>query len=120
MADLKPEEIKGRLQKALDMGYNLYSPEHLLEAVKEGRMQCFQKGQTILLTEILKFPNGSVLNIYLAFGKLDDVTDTLPKVYEFAKAEGCKLVHMSGRKGWERILKKSGWKSEKVSMTKEL
>jgi hypothetical protein len=38
---------------------------------------------------------------------------------QWAKAQGCDGMTLSGRKGWLKILNKDGWKEQQIVMAKE-
>lgn len=120
MATLRPDELTKRLSRALEIGGNLHSPADIVAAVKEGRMQSFEKGQSVIVTEILGYPNGSVMNLYICVGNLEEILALLPEVEKFAKDHGCKMLHMGGRKGWAKFADKLGWKHDRIVLTKDL
>lgn len=120
MAILPPEELTKRLTRALKIGGDLHSPKDIVQAVKEGRMQSFEKGQSVIVTEMLGYPNGLIMNLYLCAGNLDEILSLLPEVEKFAKDHGCKRVFMGGRKGWAKFADKLGWKHDKIVLTKDL
>jgi hypothetical protein len=44
----------------------------------------------------------------------------MPAVEQFGRELGAKYIRGAGRLGWERVLKKRGWKKRDVVMYKEL
>lgn len=120
MATLRPDQLQARLKRALKIGGDLHNPTDIAKAVHEGRMQSFEKGQSVVVTEILGYPNGSVMNLYLCVGNKDEIFELLPEVEKFAKDHGCKSLHMGGRKGWAKFADKLGWKQDRIVLTKDL
>jgi hypothetical protein len=53
-------------------------------------------------------------------GDLDDCFAVMPAVEQFGRELGAKYIRGAGRLGWERVLKKRGWKKRDVVMYKEL
>lgn len=120
MANLEPEELKKRLTKALRMGGNTHTPVDLADAIKEGRMQAWQNGQSVVVTEVLGFPQKNVLNVFLAVGSLDEIMALQPKIEEFGRLHKCSHLMMHGRKGWEKVLPKYGWAHARVNLERPL
>jgi len=51
---------------------------------------------------------------------LDSVVDADSVLSEWGKDHGCECLELCGRRGWERSLKKVGFKPTFVSLSKEL
>lgn len=49
-----------------------------------------------------------------------DVVPLIAPIEEWARAEGCKELRPVGRRGWERALKKQGYKADICLYSKEL
>jgi hypothetical protein len=43
-----------------------------------------------------------------------------PAMCEFARAQGCRLIMGTGRKGWERVTRDRGYRFGFVTMVKKL
>jgi hypothetical protein len=113
MGKLAPDELKARVAKALETGGGLYAPSDIRDAIKDGRMQAWTKDDSLVVTEILGFPNKLVLHVVFAVGELDDVLALQTQFEEFGRKHGCERVVMEGRPGWDKILPKEGWTKEK-------
>ena len=100
--------------KALSVSGHTHTPEDLQAAVSEGKMQAWQNGQSVVVTEVLGFPQQRVLNVFLAVGNLDEIMALTDEVVAFAKQHGCSRLIMGGRKGWAKVLPKYGWKKPRV------
>lgn len=120
MAKLAPEELQKRLAKALKIGGDTYTPADLAAAVKEGRMQAWQEGQSVVITEVIGYPQKRVLNVFLAVGSMDEVMSIQPQIEAFGRQHGCYCLRMSGRKGWSKVLPKHGWKPSYVTFERAL
>ena len=112
MAKLDPEELNRRLARALEVGGNTYSPDDIMDACSEGRMQAWMQGDSLVVTELLTFPRAKAVNIVIAVGLLDDVMSLQPEIEAFGRAHGCKVMRMEGRKGWARVLPRHGWRED--------
>lgn len=120
MANLETSDLYKRLDKALAIGGGTHSPADIWEAVKEGRMQAFQQNQSVVVTEVMGFPQKRVLNVVLAVGEMDDVLSLIPEMEEFGRQHGCEKMHMQGRKGWLKVLPKMGWTQPRVVLERLL
>ena len=57
------------------------------------------------VTEIWTTPTGKVCGLLATGGKnLNQWKHLLSRIEQFARDEGCYLMHFEGRKGWQRIL----------------
>jgi hypothetical protein len=98
------------LEKALKQGGSVYASEDIFDALLSGKMQAFYNDDATVITEIVQFPRARYLQVIICIGKLDAVMDLHPKVIDFAKANACKYMISSGRKGWTPFVKRKGWK----------
>jgi len=120
MANLDSEELQKRLLKALKIGGDTYTPADLAEAVKEGRMQAWQSGQSVVITEVIGYPQKRALNVFIAVGDLEEVMKLQPTLEKFGQEHGCYCIRMSGRKGWTKVLPNYGWKQTYVTFERNL
>ena len=112
MAKLDRDELMRRLQRALGVAGNTHTPDDVAAAVKAGRMQAWTRGDSLVVTEVLEFPQAKALNVFLAVGDLDEVMALQPDLEAFGRQHGCKAMRMEGRKGWRRVLPEHGWKED--------
>lgn len=112
MAKLGSDELKRRLERALGVAGNTHGPEDVASAVSQGRMQAWTNGDSLVVTEVLQYPRGSALNVFLAVGNIDEVMALQPSIEAFGRQHGCKALRMEGRKGWSRVLPEFGWKAD--------
>jgi hypothetical protein len=112
MAKIGSEELRRRLQRALDVAGNTHTPHDVAAAVSEGRMQAWTAGESLVVTEVLSYPQATALNVFLAVGNLDEVMSLQPEMEAFGREHGCRVMRMEGRKGWRRVLPSHGWKED--------
>lgn len=72
--------------------------------------------EAILITQI----QNETCYVELCAGKGVSCTKFLKIVEAWARQGGCKKINILGRKGWERTLKKDGYKFKSVTLSKEL
>lgn len=112
MAKLGPDILKKRLERALGVAGNTHTPEDVAQAVRDGRMQAWTEGESLVVTEVLQFPQANALNVFLAVGNLDEVMTIQPRIEAFGREHGCKVLRMEGRKGWRKVLPRFGWNED--------
>lgn len=110
MAKIGRDELWRRLQRALDVAGNTHEPADVSAAVEQGRMQAWTAGDSLVVTEVLSYPQAKALNVFLAVGNLDEVMSLQPDLEEFGRHHGCTVMRMEGRKGWSKVLPDYGWR----------
>jgi hypothetical protein len=73
-----------------------------------------------VVTQIVQHPNYCSFNVWLAGGDLTGVLSLLEEGEEYAKANGCLTMEVTGQRGWKRILAPHGFHEEAVVLHKEL
>lgn len=101
--------LRTKLAKALRLGGDTHSVSDVVEALNDGRMQGFWSENAGVITQIVEHPRKKELNVFLAFGDLDEVMAMQPQVAEFGRQHGCSFMVMSGRAGWQKVLPRHGW-----------
>lgn len=103
--------IEREIKSALDRD-GLYGPEHVKHWVERGTHQLWIAGskrlgiEALAITEMLRHPNGQVINFWLCTGK--DPSRWLvhkEKIEAWAKEMGCIRSLIHARKGWARHLR---------------
>lgn len=76
--------------------------------------------EAVAVTEIAAYPGAKVARVWIfsATDAPDWIANHLGAIEEWARAEGCEQLEMSGRLGWQRRL--PGWSAREIIMTKEL
>lgn len=106
---LTSDQLRERLQKAIDFGGGEHSIEELVRETALGRMQCFHNDQAVVFTQVERRGIGRLMNVYLAAGDLDAVLALQPEFMAYGRAEGCSSVLCHGRLGWAKVLPAHGW-----------
>lgn len=119
--DLTIEDFLPQLEEALGMSGGTHDPEDVVARIQDGRAQLWVQNEGLVITEVEQYPNGPVLNFWLAAGEKDDILSLLPRIYGWGRHIGCERATMLGRKGWERVLADDGWeRSQLVHFTRDL
>lgn len=108
------------IEAALEYSGGTHNFDDVKQAIIEGRMQLWPAPNSAAVTEIVEYARKKVIHVFLAGGQMDEVVGGIESVAEWGRAQGCQSMTISGRKGWERILDKSGFRPVLVVMEKEL
>ena len=108
------------IEAALGYSGGTHTFKDIVDGISSGRLQLWPADNSCLVTEIVAYPQKKVLNVFLGGGELEEIAGMHTDVIAWAKAQGCEALTVSGRKGWERALKRHGWKPLHVTLTKEI
>lgn len=98
------------IEAALEYSGGTHDFYDVAEAIAEGRMQLWPATLGCGVTEIVVYPKKKVLHVFLAGGDMNQLTDMIDAAAAWGKAQGCNGMTMAGRKGWERVLARHGWR----------
>ena len=95
------------LNKSIEMSGGRLSHITVLDGLLNREMQLWLAPEGALVTQIVTYPTGlKVMSLLLVGGIMSEWLHLLPKIEEWARAEGCDVSEMSrGRKGWMKMLK---------------
>lgn len=114
------ERCRPWIEAALRRSGGTHEYSDVFDAVLAGTMQLWPAPRGCAITEIVVYPRKTLLNVFLAAGELDQVTDGIEAVAAWAREQGCDGMIMSGRRGWERVLGNRGWSRLHSVMTREV
>ena len=112
------ERLAHHIEAALAYSGDTHSLLHVVDAIKDGSAQFFPLENSVIVTEIIDYPQMSVCRIWLAGGEMEELLKAEKKIVEWARGLGCSGMEIIGRKGWERQL--SEYKASSVVLTKEI
>ena len=98
---------------------DLYSLKDIENGIASGQFQLWPGTKSIMITEVVRYPQKSIMNLLFCGGKMEELLDMLPEFERFATFVGCSRLYGGGRKGWRRFLKKYGFEEEHM-IRKEL
>jgi len=120
------DNVKDGLQLALDIDNNKFSLDDLLEAIEKHDMQlwCIHDGEikVTFVTQILNYPQKKVLDCVALAGKDPEswIDMLLASMEKFAIENKCDLMETGGRKGWERLFKRNGWRNTHIKLSRSI
>ena len=124
--------VEKDIKSALAYSSQLTDSDFVFDTLKEGKFQlwvlwdkkqskAFDKYFGVVVTEIIKRKFGKVCHIYIMTGKQRTKWQHLiTKVEDFAKQEGCKMMELIARPGWQRVLDDYGYKRTHVVLEKQI
>lgn len=108
------------IEAALEYSGGTHDIIDIYEGIYKGTMQLWPAEKSCLVTEIIVYPKKKVLNIFLGGGDLTEILDMHDDVINWAKAQGCEALNMTGRFGWKKPLAAHGWEPMHSSYVKEI
>lgn len=109
-----------QLEEALAHGGGTHSLGDVAAAIDVGTAQLWESPGALLVTEVNVGPRLKELHFWLAAGELDAVLALADIVMDWGREIGCQVATLTGRKGWERVMKRRGWDSQLVTMGRML
>lgn len=113
------ERCREWIEAALEYSGGTHNFDDVAEGLKSGVLQLWPTPKGCIVTEIVLYPRKRVLNVFLGGGELDQILDMHTDVVNWAKAQGCTALTMSGRAGWKKPLAPHGWKPQHATYVKE-
>lgn len=101
------------------MAGGTHTIEDIHHAISRGQMQCFVRGESFCITEVINAPRKRYLNIFLIVGTLE-IMEIHDDILAFAKEAGCEFLQAFGRPGWKPVVKKYGWKPEQIVFRRKI
>lgn len=95
--------------------------EDVENLVAKGSYQVFFGDNCVAITEICDYLQRKVLVVQHGGGDLDELLDVLePRMAGWAQEQDCDAIMGLGRRGWERVTEKRGYRLAYVAMIKDL
>lgn len=108
------------LQQALDRAGNTHSVKDVREAVEQGQAQLWCGNASVMVTEVYDYPQAKVLNVWLAAGALNEIITAGGQLDAFARHVGAGSIHLTGRRGWQKVLAPYGYQLRGVQLMRAL
>jgi hypothetical protein len=113
--------LRHHVAAALEYSGGSHSVEDIAEGIRQGHFQFWPALDSIIVTEIIVYPQLKDLHFFLAGGDLDELRLMQPIIESWGKSEGCSRVSLAGRKGWERsFLRDRGYEPKWFVLCKDL
>jgi hypothetical protein len=115
------ERLRHHVAAALEYSGGTHKVEDIAEGIRRGQFQLWPSKNSVVVTEIIVYPQLKDLHYFLAGGDLDELRLMRPIIESWGKEIGCSRVSLAGRKGWERtFLKGEGYEPKWFILCKDL
>ena len=115
------ERLRHHVAAALEYSGGTHKVEDIAEGIRRGQFQLWPGKNSVVVTEIIVYPQLKDLHFFLAGGDLDELRLMRPIIESWGKEIGCSRVSLAGRKGWERtFLKGEGYEPKWFILCKDL
>lgn len=108
------------LVKALRIGGDTHGVEDVLAQIEKGEAKLWIAPDALIITEVHDAPRCRELRFWIATGDLPAVLELQEEVLAWGKEQGCTRAVFTGRRGWVKALRGSGWEEIMVVMGREL
>ena len=124
--------VEKDIKSALAYSSQLTDSDFVYDLAKQGKFQVWvlwDKEQKIItnkyfgvvVTELIKRKFGKVCHIYIMTGRQRNKWQHLiSKIEDFAKEEGCEMMELIARPGWQKVYNNYGYKRTHVVLEKEI
>ena len=115
------KRLRHHVAAALEYSGGTHKVEDIAEGIRQGQFQLWPGKNSVVVTEIIVYPQLKDLHYFLAGGDLDELRLMRPIIESWGKEIGCSRVSLAGRKGWERtFLKGEGYEPKWFILCKDL
>ena len=115
------ERSKPFLANALEQSGNEYTVDDVLREIQDNHAIFYPTRKGAAVFRIALYPRKRMLRIWLAGGDMESSIDSILEAAEYhATKHECDGIEVLGRRGWERVLKPSGYQHKRVMLFKEL
>ena len=124
--------VEKDIKSALAYSGQLTDSDYVFETAKEDKFQVWviwdkkekqasDKYFGVVVTEIIKRKHGKVCHVYIVTGRqMSKWQHLISRVEEFAKDEGCKMMELIARPGWQKVYNNHGYKKTHIVLEKQI
>lgn len=119
--DEKRKKLRRLFEKALSVGGHTHTLDDIEAGIGAGVFQYWGDDECAVLTEVVTYPRTRKLHIFIVAGNyMLAVERYLPELKKFANEIGASAITAIGRKGFERVVPKIGFKPKYVAFQLDL
>lgn len=109
------------IDAALAHSPGLETLEDVERLLSDGRYMLWTSERCAAVTEIAEYASRKVIVIVHAGGdKAELINEMEPRIAEFGVGQGCDMIAVTGRHGWQREGERHGYRLGFVTMVKDL
>lgn len=113
--------LEPQIIAALEYSQGTHNVDDVLQQIATGELQLWPGKDSVLITQIITYPRKRALHIFLAGGNQRELKEMNDPVVQWAKAQGCTTITLTGRLGWSRSeIREIGFETTHVMMSKEI
>jgi len=111
---------RGWIEAALAAADPLNTIADVERQVESGQAQFWPGERSACVTQVVDYPAGRLLNLWLCGGDLKELRRMLPAIEAWARSRGCGAACLTGRAAWGAVLGKYGFRPGHITFEKEL
>ena len=115
-------KLREQLEKALELAGSTHTLDDLSDRIDAGQAKAWTEGDSVLIAEVLAFPQHLVANFWIAAGDLETLRRIARRAEKHYRELGCTRATFTGRRGWLRspLVTEDGWRPILQTFQKEL
>lgn len=114
------DRLWGWLEPALKAGSDHESREDIEREIEANRAQLWVGDNAVLLTQLIRNPQGRFIHCWLGGGCLRGLLDMRGGIEAWGRAMECDYASINGRKGWDRVFSRYGYAQADGELRKSL
>ena len=113
------ERCKPWIQAGIEGG--LLKIEDIEHQLANGTAILWPGQKCAIVTEFVDYPSGErAAQVMSAGGDLTEIMSLVPGMEAFGRLNGCSVITVEGRRGWEKVMKPTGYEFWAVTLRKRL
>ena len=108
------------IQAAIDHTDGKWAMGDIEEKLRQGTARLLLTENSAAVIWVDHYPQRKALTVAFAGGNLDDILAHIPGVEAYAKQLGVDQIDIYGRKGWERVLNRHGFRQTSTIMSRSV
>lgn len=106
------------IERAIKVLNGTHNADDIRAGIESGEYHLWPGERSFVLTQIIVYPRKTALNIFLAGGDLSEIMPRKQQMEDWARSQGCTLMHAVGRKGWDKYC--PDWTGDYIFRVKEI
>lgn len=108
---LDVSRYRPQIEAALVYADATHAYDDVARMIAAGELQLWPGPASCIVTEIVRHPQKTLCNVFLAGGTLREIRAMAPILYDWARSQGASYMTFTGRPGWARtfLTKDDGW-----------
>lgn len=109
------------LEEALASGGpQMFTLKEVFNEILDGRAFLWAGQRSCLVVRLMETAAGRVGHAWLAAGDLEELRSMQENVEDWGRRQGVRYVLMTGRRGWLRVFRDTGYREMHTTLVKEL